>query len=111
MTGALEAIVLAAGSGRRFGGGKLTSPRGDGLLLDGALEAAFAAPVRTVSVVWGADEEGVAFNAEGVGGLEPRAVRLLREELPCALAQAIPGFGRRKGHDRRSGFGRPRSRA
>ncbi len=55
-TGALEAIVLAAGSGRRFGGGKLTSRRGEGVLLDGALEAAFAAPVRTVTVVWGADE-------------------------------------------------------
>ena len=56
MTGALEAIVLAAGSGRRFGGGKLTATYGGGLLLDGALEAAFAAPVRTVTVVWGADE-------------------------------------------------------
>lgn len=54
-TGALEAIVLAAGAGRRFGGGKLTSARGEGLLLDGALAAAFAAPVRSVTVVWGAD--------------------------------------------------------
>jgi molybdenum cofactor cytidylyltransferase len=51
----LEAIVLAAGFGARFGGGKLTAPWRDGLLLDGALAAAFAAPVRTVSVVWGAD--------------------------------------------------------
>ena len=54
-TGALEAIVLAAGSGRRFGGAKLTSPRGDGVLLDGALAAAFASPARAVTVVWGAD--------------------------------------------------------
>ncbi|CAN1535868.1 COG2068 Uncharacterized MobA-related protein [Caulobacteraceae bacterium] len=55
-TGALEAIVLAAGSGTRFGGGKLTAPWGEGLLLDAALDAAFAAPVRSVTVVWGADE-------------------------------------------------------
>lgn len=54
---ALEAVVLAAGAGARFGGGKLMTPlSGSGVLLDGALAAAFAAPVRTVSVVWGADE-------------------------------------------------------
>jgi molybdenum cofactor cytidylyltransferase len=52
---ALDAIVLAAGAGKRFGGGKLTSSWGEGLLLDAALATAFAAPVRTVSVVWGAD--------------------------------------------------------
>ena len=75
MTGALEAIVLAAGSGRRFGGGKLTSPRGDGLLLDGALEAAFAAPARTVSVVWGADE-GVLEAASRFADRTGQAARL-----------------------------------
>lgn len=53
----LEAIVLAAGSSRRFGGGKLTAPFGAGVLLDGALAAAFAAPVRSVVVVTGADLE------------------------------------------------------
>ena len=52
---ALDAIVLAAGAGKRFGGGKLTSPWGEGLLLDAALATAFASPARTVSVVWGAD--------------------------------------------------------
>lgn len=52
---ALDAIVLAAGSGSRFGGGKLTTDLGSGTLLDAALATAFAAPVRTVSVVWGAD--------------------------------------------------------
>jgi len=55
-TGPLEAIVLAAGAGTRFGGGKLTAPWGEGMLLDAALDAAFAAPVRSVTVVWGADE-------------------------------------------------------
>ncbi|MFZ5668518.1 MAG: NTP transferase domain-containing protein, partial [Pseudomonadota bacterium] len=56
----LEAIILAAGAGKRFGGGKLTAPWGEGALIDGALAAAFAAPVRRVTVVWGADEGVVA---------------------------------------------------
>jgi molybdenum cofactor cytidylyltransferase len=51
----LEAIVLAGGAGARFGGGKLTHPWRGGALIDGALAAAFAAPVRTVTVVTGAD--------------------------------------------------------
>jgi len=55
-TGArLEAIVLAAGSGRRFGGAKLNAAWRGGKLLDGALAAAFAAPVWRVTVVTGAD--------------------------------------------------------
>lgn len=54
-TGSLEAIVLAAGAGTRFGGAKLTAAWGEGVLLDAALDAAFAAPVRAVTVVWGAD--------------------------------------------------------
>ncbi len=52
---ALEAIVLAGGFGSRFGGGKLTAPWRGGQLIDGALKTAFAAPVRTVTVVTGAD--------------------------------------------------------
>jgi len=52
---ALEAVVLAAGAGARFGGGKLTAPWRGGLLLHGALAAAFAAPARSVSVITGAD--------------------------------------------------------
>jgi molybdenum cofactor cytidylyltransferase len=51
----LEAVVLAAGSGSRFGGAKLTAPWRGGFLIDGALAAAFAAPVRSVTVVTGAD--------------------------------------------------------
>jgi len=47
--------VLAAGSGSRFGGAKLTAPWRGGSLIDGALAAAFAAPVRSVTVVTGAD--------------------------------------------------------
>jgi molybdenum cofactor cytidylyltransferase len=61
--------VLAAGTGSRFGGGKLLARFGAGVLLDGALAAAFAAPVRAVTVVTGAEAEAVAaaaraFNAD-----------------------------------------------
>jgi molybdenum cofactor cytidylyltransferase len=51
----LDAIVLAAGAGARFGGRKLTAPWRDGVLLDGALAAALAAGVEGVIVVHGAD--------------------------------------------------------
>ena len=53
-------MVLAAGAGSRFGGGKLLAPYMAGVLLDGALAAAFAAPTRSVTVVTGAEEEAVA---------------------------------------------------
>jgi molybdenum cofactor cytidylyltransferase len=56
----LEAVVLAAGSGTRFGGGKLLAAWDAGVLLEGALAAAFAAPVRSVTVVIGADADAVA---------------------------------------------------
>jgi len=59
-THGFESIVLAAGSGVRFGGGKLTAPYMAGVLLDGALAAALAAPVRSVTVVTGDDAELVA---------------------------------------------------
>lgn len=59
VTDRLEALVLAAGTGSRFGGGKLLAPWGQGLLLHGALAAAFAAPVRGVTVVTGSDAEAV----------------------------------------------------
>lgn len=63
---ALYALVLAAGSGSRFGGGKLMAPWRGGVLLDGALNAARAAPVRNVLVVAGADVR-VRPYAEGQG--------------------------------------------
>ncbi len=55
-----EAIVLAAGSGRRFGGDKLLAPWGSGFLLESALAAAFAAPARSVTVIVGANAAGVS---------------------------------------------------
>lgn len=53
----LDAIVLAAGFGKRFGGRKLLSRYADGFLIDGALTAAKAAPARSVRVVVGADPD------------------------------------------------------
>jgi molybdenum cofactor cytidylyltransferase len=54
------AIVLAAGSARRFGGGKLLAPFEGRPLLHHALAAASAAPVATVILVTGADAGSVA---------------------------------------------------
>ncbi|MBS0332880.1 MAG: nucleotidyltransferase family protein, partial [Proteobacteria bacterium] len=66
-----EAVVLAAGAGSRFGGGKLTAAWGPGVLLEGALAAAFAAPVRSVTVVIGADAPAVAAAARA---FDPRVL-------------------------------------
>ncbi|WP_293481044.1 nucleotidyltransferase family protein [Phenylobacterium sp.] len=60
-TGAdFAAVVLAAGSASRFGGGKLTAPYRGAPLLHGALAAAKAAPAATIIVVTGAGAEAVA---------------------------------------------------
>lgn len=92
ISGALEAVVLAAGTGSRFGGGKLlTALSGSGVLLDGALATAFAAPARSVAVVWGADDRvpaaAHAFAAE-IGSAD--RLRLVRAER-CAegMAQSL----------------------
>lgn len=58
-TRTFAAIVLAAGSARRFGGGKLLAPYGGAPLLHGALAAARAAPVSSVTVVTGAEAAAV----------------------------------------------------
>jgi molybdenum cofactor cytidylyltransferase len=68
---AFEAVVLAAGSGSRFGGGKLLAAWDEGVLLEGALAAAFAAPVRSVTVVIGSDAQAVAAAARD---FDPRTV-------------------------------------
>lgn len=63
MTGprdSFAAIVLAAGSARRFGGGKLLAPFEGAPLLHHALAAARAAPVDEIIVVTGADADRVA---------------------------------------------------
>ncbi|MHB8283525.1 MAG: nucleotidyltransferase family protein [Caulobacteraceae bacterium] len=61
----LDAIVLAAGRGSRFGGDKLLAPWRGGVLLEGALCAAFAAPVDKVHLVVGTDEARLSEAAHG----------------------------------------------
>ena len=101
-TGAgFEAIVLAAGSGSRFGGGKLLAAWKSGVLIDGALAAAFAAPVRGVTVVTGADAQAVAAaarafddrvrivhaaeHAEGMGASLRTGIASLPDDAPGAF--------------------------
>jgi len=74
--GPFEAVVLAAGAGRRFGGGKLLAPYAGGALLDGALAAAFAAPARSVTVVTGDRAEEVAAAARAFAERAGQAGRL-----------------------------------
>jgi molybdenum cofactor cytidylyltransferase len=71
-----EAVILAAGAGSRFGGGKLLAPWRGGVLLDGALAAAFAAPVRSVTVVTGAQADQVAAAARAFADHAGQAARL-----------------------------------
>ena len=78
--GPFEAIVLAAGAGVRFGGRKLTAPWGAGLLIDGALVAAFASPALRVTVVTGADA--------GVGPAARRFVKARGEGSRLRLVHA-----------------------
>ena len=71
----LEAVVLAAGLGTRFGGEKLTRGAFNGLsLIDHALCSAHSAPVREVIVVWGADP-GVKTFAEANAARSVYALR------------------------------------
>jgi len=84
--GPFEAIVLAAGSGRRFGGGKLTAAFGEGVLLAGALKAAFAAPARSVTVVVGADASAVA---AAVAGVDPRATVVYAPDHDEGMAASL----------------------
>ena len=91
----LEAIVLAAGAGSRFGGGKLLAPWRGGVLLDGALAAALASPVRVVSLVWGADAAvGEAARAFAVRAGASERLRLIHaprhaEGLSASLAAGV----------------------
>jgi len=72
----LETLVLAAGSGSRFGGRKLLAPwRGD-LVLEATLAAAFQAPGRSVRVVTGADGEAVGNAARAFADKAGQAARL-----------------------------------
>ena len=72
----LHALVFAAGEGARYGGAKLLAPWRGGCVLDGALAAAFAAPVLTVTLVTGAHAPDVAAAARAFA-----AARGLQERL------------------------------
>jgi molybdenum cofactor cytidylyltransferase len=95
----LEAVVLAAGAGRRFaersGGRKLLAPFAGRPLIAGALEAAFAAPTRRVLLVTdgGADLAAVARDhaaAKGrAGDLDVLAAPHAAEGMGASLRTAI----------------------
>ncbi|WP_174299215.1 NTP transferase domain-containing protein [Caulobacter sp. S45] len=76
-----SALVLAGGAGRRFGGAKLTTPFRGGVLLDGALRAAFAAPVDEIIVVTGSDPK-VAPAAEAFSRARGQGARLRTMRAP-----------------------------
>ncbi len=71
-----DAIILAAGTGSRFGGGKLLAPYGGGVLLDAAVATALAAPVRGVILVTGDGAEAVAAAATAGAARTGQADRL-----------------------------------
>lgn len=76
------AVILAGGSGTRFGGGKLTAPYGEGLLIHGALRAAFAAPADPVILATGHDGDRVADAAAAFAEAMGQGGRLQRVHAP-----------------------------
>ena len=87
-TPVLEAIVLAAGRGVRFGGDKLMAEAGGAPLATWALRSALAAPVRRVIVAVGDDERLVAALEETAAGLDAT------DRLVIArVAKAAEGMG------------------
>ena len=86
--------MLAGGFGSRFGGRKLTAPWRGGRLIDGALATAFAGPVRTVTVVTGADVDVEAASrdfAERLG--QTRRLRIVHAADHAAGMSATLGAG------------------
>lgn len=81
----LAAIVLAAGAGRRFGGGKLTAEFKGEPLIAHAIRAARAAPVRRVIVVC---PPGLHIG-EWPGAPEVEALRIASPELSASLKAGI----------------------
>lgn len=70
----LDALVLAAGAGSRFGGGKLLAHFEGGTVLGSAIRAALAAPVRRVTVVVGHEAETVAAEARRADASDKLAI-------------------------------------
>lgn len=90
------AIVLAAGSGSRFGGGKLLAPLGGRPLLQHVLDAVAGAGIREVVVVLGADaatvEDAIAWRRERrIVNPSPEAGLGSSLRLGAAAATALDG--------------------
>lgn len=88
---AFAAVVLAAGTGSRFGGGKLLAPWRGGPLLHAALAAAQAAPVGEIVLVTGADADAVAAAARAFDPAiriihAPRYAEGMAESLKAGIA-------------------------
>ena len=88
------AIVLAAGSASRFGGGKLLADWNGAPLLHAALAAARAAPVQDIVVVTGADPEAIG----GIVRTFDRAIRVTHapdhaEGMAASLRAGIAALG------------------
>ena len=84
----LEAIVLAAGAGRRFGGRKLVALFEGRPLIAGALDAAFAAPVRGVTLAIDGDPELAAIARD-----HARSLGRERDLRRVIVADAAEGLG------------------
>jgi molybdenum cofactor cytidylyltransferase len=90
-----EAIVLAAGAGRRFGGRKLLAPYAGAPLVESALRTAFAAPVSRVTVVTGFDAADVEAVVRASSQVDSRLNLVFAERhaegmgasLACAAAE------------------------
>ena len=89
----LVAIVLAAGAGSRFGGGKMTAPFRGEPLLHHAIRAARAAPVERVIVVCAPDLDIGEWSGEPF--VEP--LRLASPELSASLKAGIAAAGEADG--------------
>lgn len=90
----LAAIVLAAGAGTRFGGGKLSAPfRGEPLIAH-AIRAARAAPVARVIVVCPPELDIGAWNEPGP---PVEALRLRSPALSDTLRAGIEAAGEAEG--------------
>lgn len=82
-----QAIVLAAGAGTRFGGGKLLADwRGRPLVL-AAVEAALAAPVEAVIVVLGCEAPRVAATLAAV--TDPRLHLVVADDWAEGLSASL----------------------
>jgi molybdenum cofactor cytidylyltransferase len=83
-----DALILAAGAGRRFGGRKLFAPFEGRPLIAGALDAAFTAPARRVLLVTDGDPE-----LAGIALVQARS-RGRQADLEVVLASdAAEGMG------------------